>query len=125
MRKDIRDGNLEVSGRARMPILQRDELGEILKEVKAKLQEILGDNLVEVILFGSYARGEASEWSDVDVLVVVKRWPTPEELDRMAEATNKYAIEKGVVISLVPYVEKPDMNSDPLILNVMREGIKV
>ncbi|MDI3475865.1 MAG: hypothetical protein PWQ79_2204 [Thermococcaceae archaeon] len=125
MRKDIRDGNLKVSGRTRMPILQRDELEEILKEVKAKLQEILGDNLVEVILFGSYARGEASEWSDVDVLVVVKRWPTLEELERMAEATNKYAIEKGVVISLVPYVKKPDMSSDPLILNVMREGIKV
>ncbi|NJF25807.1 nucleotidyltransferase domain-containing protein [Thermococcus sp. Bubb.Bath] len=108
-----------------MPILQKGELEEILKEVKAKLQEILGDNLVEVILFGSYARGEAEEWSDVDVLVVVKQWPTLEELDRMAEATNEYAIEKGVVISLIPYVEKPAMSSDPLILNVMREGIKV
>ncbi|ASJ02373.1 nucleotidyltransferase [Thermococcus profundus] len=108
-----------------MPILERNELEGILREVKAKLQEILGENLVEVILFGSYARGEAEEWSDVDVLVVVRQWPTLEELDRMAEATNKYAIEKGVVIALIPYVEKSEMSSDPLILNVMREGIRV
>ncbi|BAD86183.1 nucleotidyltransferase [Thermococcus kodakarensis KOD1] len=108
-----------------MPVIPKEELLKILRDVKARLQEILGENLVEIILFGSYARGEAEEWSDVDVLVVVKRWPTLEELDRMAEATNKYAIEKGVAISLIPYIEKPDMSSDPLILNVMREGIKV
>ncbi|WP_054839511.1 nucleotidyltransferase domain-containing protein [Thermococcus sp. JCM 11816] len=108
-----------------MPVIPKEELLKILRDVKARLQEILGENLVEIILFGSYARGEAEEWSDVDVLVVVKRWLTLEELDRMAEATNKYAIEKGVAISLIPYIEKPDMSSDPLILNVMREGIKV
>lgn len=125
MRKDIRDGNLKVSGRTRMPILQRDELEEILKEVKAKLQEILGDNLVEVILFGSYARGEASEWSDVDVLVVVKRWPTLEELDRIGELSAELTLRYEVTFSLVPYVEKEGMEYDPLIRNVNAEGIRV
>lgn len=55
-----------------MPVIPKEELLKILRDVKARLQEILGENLVEIILFGSYARGEAEEWSDVDVLVVVE-----------------------------------------------------
>ncbi|WP_240922535.1 nucleotidyltransferase domain-containing protein [Thermococcus sp. 9N3] len=55
-----------------MPVIPREELLEILREMKEKLIEILGDDLVEVILFGSYARGEAKEDSDVDVLVVLR-----------------------------------------------------
>ncbi len=50
-----------------MPVIPREELFEILREVKERLRDILGDELVEVILFGSYARGEAREDSDVDV----------------------------------------------------------
>jgi len=108
-----------------MPVIPREDLLKILREVKAKLREILGDNLVEVILFGSYARGEASEWSDVDVLVVVKRWPTLEELDKIGELSAELTLRYEVTFSLVPYVEKDGMEYDPLIRNVNAEGIRV
>lgn len=35
-----------------------------------ELKKRLGDKLVKVILFGSYAKGYADEYSDVDVLIV-------------------------------------------------------
>ncbi|WP_258082996.1 nucleotidyltransferase domain-containing protein [Thermococcus thermotolerans] len=108
-----------------MPIIQREELEKILREVKFRLQEILGDDLVEVILFGSYARGEAREDSDVDVLVVVKRRPTIEEHDRLNEVTEKYIMENGIVISLIIYPLNIKMEHDPLIQNVQVEGIRV
>lgn len=38
-------------------------------------QEILGDNLTSVVLFGSVARGEAGPRSDVDLLVVCRDLP--------------------------------------------------
>ena len=108
-----------------MPVIPREELFEILREVKERLKEILGDDLVEVILFGSYARGEAREDSDVDVLVVVRRRVTLEEYDRLSEITEKYVLEKGLVISLIVYPISPGMEHDPLIQNVHVEGIKV
>lgn len=45
-----------------------------LKEAVNELVEKYGDKVVAVGLFGSYARGEANERSDVDVIVVVRNW---------------------------------------------------
>ncbi|NJE09766.1 nucleotidyltransferase domain-containing protein [Thermococcus sp. MAR1] len=108
-----------------MPVIQRDELEKILREVKEKLEEILGDDLVEVILFGSYARGEAREDSDVDVLVVVRRKLTLKEHDKLTEVTDRYVLERGIVVSLIVYPLSRKMKYDPLIQNVQAEGIKV
>jgi hypothetical protein len=40
-----------------------------------KLAAALGENLFGVVLYGSYARGEAGEWSDVDLLVIARGLP--------------------------------------------------
>ncbi len=108
-----------------MPVIPRDELLEILREVKGKLKEILGDDLVEVILFGSYARGEAREGSDVDVLLITRRRLSLKEYDRLNEITEKYVLERGIVISLIVYPLNSRMENDPLIQTVHVEGIKV
>lgn len=42
-----------------------------LAEYAERLRGVFGQRVVELRLFGSYARGEAHEDSDVDVLVVV------------------------------------------------------
>ena len=107
-----------------MPVLRREELERILREVKSRLQEILGDNLVEVILFGSYARGDAKEGSDVDVLVVTRRKPTPEEDWELGELMTDLVLEYGVVVSLIVYPQREEPK-DPFFLTAMEEGIKV
>lgn len=38
-------------------------------------QEVVGDNLVSVVLFGSIARGEAHAGSDIDLLIVCRQLP--------------------------------------------------
>ncbi|HDR50213.1 MAG TPA: nucleotidyltransferase domain-containing protein [Mariniphaga anaerophila] len=48
---------------------------QILNELKSLLALKLGDNLKEVILFGSQAYGGAHEYSDFDFLVILKEIP--------------------------------------------------
>ena len=54
-------------GMRALPISLRPALGEYV----ARLRAVFGERLAEVRLFGSFARGEANEDSDVDVLVLV------------------------------------------------------
>ncbi len=47
-------------------------IAEALGRFRAALRERFGDRLRELVLFGSQARGEATEESDVDLLVIVE-----------------------------------------------------
>ena len=107
-----------------MSVLQREELEKILREVKSKLQEILGDNLIEVVLFGSYARGEAREGSDVDVLIITRRKPSREEDWEIGELMTDIVLKYGVVVSLIVYPQRGEPK-DPFFLTAMEEGIRV
>ncbi len=52
---------------------------EILKAVKSRLKEELGDNLNKVILFGSRIKKKANEFADFDVLIILNtpvHWTT-------------------------------------------------
>ena len=46
---------------------------ELLVDLKGRLLTLYGEQLKGVYLFGSYAREEADEESDVDVLIVLDR----------------------------------------------------
>jgi predicted nucleotidyltransferase len=48
---------------------------KILHELKVLLSEKLGENLKEVILFGSRAYGKAKLDSDYDFLIILKKSP--------------------------------------------------
>lgn len=45
---------------------------EALKRIKASLRELFHEDIVSVYAFGSRVRGDHADWSDFDVLVVVK-----------------------------------------------------
>ncbi len=64
------------------------ELVTLLKQLRDKLHQALGDDLLSLILYGSYARGDAHLDSDVDLLVVL-RCLTPELDERVHEIAYK------------------------------------
>jgi predicted nucleotidyltransferase len=49
----------------------RDEVLQVVREFRDRLAILYGDRLQGVYLYGSYARGEATEDSDIDVAVVL------------------------------------------------------
>ncbi len=100
---------------------------QILKEFKERLKAVYKDNLKEVILFGSMARNDFTQESDIDVLVVLGNMSNfDEEFSKIfeieLEISRKYDDE--VMISALPVTEK-DYRSrlTPLYLNIKKEGI--
>jgi predicted nucleotidyltransferase len=98
---------------------------EILKEFREEIGELYGVRLKGVILYGSWARGEATEDSDIDVLVVLEGHVIPgREIDRMIDIITDINLKYGVLVSVYPVSEEDyyTLNS-PLLINVRREGV--
>lgn len=102
-------------------------LEQILRELRYGLERIYGSRLVNVILFGSQARGEAEADSDIDVLVVLQGPVDPNaEISRVSPFKVSLCLKYDVVISCV-YVSEAEFRQDesPLLLNIRREGVPV
>jgi len=100
----------------------------IARAVKAELQRLYGDRLAKVILYGSYARGDYPEESDIDFLVVLKdeEIDVGQELRTMSHPLYKISYDNDIYISKHPTTLKRLQNSQFLFFkNIRREGIEV
>lgn len=97
----------------------------LLAELKRRLFELYGERLKAVYLFGSYARGDYNENSDVDVMIVLPDYESySEEIDRTGEIISQLSLEYGVSISRVIMKEVQWQQSDtPLLRNIRAEGV--
>ena len=74
----------------------------ILRELKLRLAALYGERLRGVYLFGSYARNEANEESDADILIVLDRVENySREIDTTSELTSELSLEHGISLSRV------------------------
>lgn len=100
---------------------------KIAEELRTRLEELYGSRLHEVVLYGSQARGDATEASDVDIMVVlegeVDAWT---ELQRMAKPVYDLELEMEEMITLYPIARAEFEHRDhPLLQNVHRDGVKM
>jgi len=72
---------------------------DALQTYLSAAQERFGPQLVEVLLFGSKARGEASPGSDVDVVVILER-PTAQDLGDARGLGFDVLLSHGVFLSV-------------------------
>ena len=101
------------------------EIQGVIEELKRELIKLYGWRLKNIVLYGSWARGEATEDSDIDVLVVLEGKVIPgREIDKMIDAITEINLRYNVLLSVYPISEKRyhTLNS-PLLINVRREGI--
>lgn len=98
---------------------------EVLVELKAELLNLYGSRLKQVLLYGSHARDEATEHSDIDLVIVLDGRVAPgREIDRMIDIINDLNIKHNVLLSIYP-VSEDDYRTvkSPLLLNIRKEGI--
>ncbi len=102
--------------------MNKARIESILKELKSKLTEIYGDELVGLVLYGSYARGKASSDSDIDIFVLLKRVKNPfKERQKFAHIIWELSLENDIVISALPVEYEQFQNGYLPIFSVARE----
>lgn len=101
--------------------IQNDNLLNIFVK---KLKNELDDNLKELILFGSRARGDNTSDSDYDCVAVFDNL-SPCLTDIIDEITGEFLYEYNVVFSVFPISESRRLKQicNPFFMNVEKEGI--
>jgi uncharacterized protein len=99
---------------------------KVLKEITNLLKKTFPDRIDSVYAFGSRVRGDFHEWSDFDVLVVVK--------NRTAELTKaiigifvdeeiKAGVSLAPVIKDISSFEQEKRYHTPFYENIMKDGV--
>ncbi len=101
---------------------------KLLSECLSKLKNIYGPHLKSVILYGSYARGDYTQDSDVDIMILVDL--TDGEMDEYADALSDVVFEYNVEhdIWMMPVVKNIDhfhrwVSAYQFYANVLKEGV--
>lgn len=81
-----------------------------------------GVTLLAVFLFGSHVKGTHREWSDIDIAVVVDRYP--EKKDRFDFAVSIMGIAQDFDVSIEPhpFLEEDFMDDNVLAIEVDSTG---
>lgn len=99
---------------------------EMIQDLVNGLQNIFGNSIEQIILYGSVARNEASEESDIDIAIILQ----DDMLDGMKQRFIKWSSEMDLrynkVFSIVDInkqtIEKWG-NVVPFYKNIQKEGI--
>lgn len=117
------------------PSLIRNEYREYTDLVIGSVRDHLKEDLVSLVLYGSVARGEAGEGSDLDLLVVSKafsdspgsRFEVFNEIEVELRQTQAYRrlreLRLGTLISPIPLAPEEILEHPPILLDIISDGI--
>jgi uncharacterized protein len=105
--------------------IMRQELNELLMELKKELLSIYRIRLIDLVLFGSQARGDDEEGSDIDIMIILKgRFNPSREITRCSKLLSSLSLKYDKVITCVfMSKERYSKEKSPLLINVRREGV--
>jgi uncharacterized protein len=105
--------------------MRHPHLSEILLTLRQYLETLYGDNLARVVLYGSQARGDATDESDIDVLVTLhESFDYVTEVNRTTPFIVDLCLDREILIS-VAFASDRHFNEtqSPFFMNLRREGI--
>jgi predicted nucleotidyltransferase len=111
-----------------MQTLVNPAIEPIVRDFKTALLHLYGERLREVILYGSYARGDYNEESDIDIMVILndQNVNTIDEVFSLSDLTLHAILQHGKAISALPVSSQKYHNSlMPVYQEARREGITV
>jgi len=107
-----------------------DRIGTITSEVSRRIQKLLGGSLRSIILFGSYARGDYDEGSDIDIMVLAD---IPDKERRawrheLSLISSRVSLENDITVSIIlcnKALFEERLPILPFYQNVMNDGVTI
>jgi uncharacterized protein len=97
---------------------------KIISDLESKIVKITNSNLVDIILYGSIAKGRDTINSDIDICLLLK-----EKDDIMKQKLLNLSLEKKfkqeIQIHIFTSKEFLESKNNPLIQNIIRDGISL
>lgn len=104
------------------------KIDNVIKEFVSGANEILGDRIKKIILYGSYARGDFNKSSDIDIMIL-----TDIPVDKLysyfvqiSDMAYDIELKNDVIISpLLKNIEKFNywLEALPFYMNIQKEGV--
>jgi len=106
------------------------KLKKVLELLVQSYRDVYGSNIMDIILYGSYARGDYTEESDIDVVAVVHgtRIELQKKLKNVWDCAAEIGLENDVILSptVITYDEFVRYrNTLPYYKNIAEEGKKI
>ncbi len=105
-----------------------NRINKVLKEFINGANKILGNSINKIILYGSYARGDYKENSDLDIMILtdISENEIVERRTEIWDLASDIGLENDILISvLLKNVEDFNywINTLPFYMNVEKEGV--
>jgi len=111
-----------------------DGMQLVIERVKTQyvsiVKEIYGDSLRQVILYGSYARGDYNNDSDIDIMILVDEEDEKINAYRMQLSDKTFDFNFENDIQVMPIVKNINhfqkwLRAYPFYFNVKKEGVNL
>ena len=111
-------------------IFTKEQIFFITTCVTEEAQMLFGNTLKDVILYGSYARGDHEEWSDVDMMILadVDAMTGKKLEDELSYQLNDLNYHMNLLLSIlvVPSARfEYFKNHLPFYINVQKDGVRL
>ena len=107
-----------------------EDLSCLLERYKEAVSQILGERLKRIILYGSYARGDFKQDSDMDIMILADI--QPEEISNLADRIYDitYDFEVKYEMEINPSIQSLQVYEQwkgvyPFFMNIEKDGVAV
>ena len=107
-----------------------EDLSCLLERYKEAVSQILGERLKRIILYGSYARGDFKQDSDMDIMILADI--QPQEISNLADRIYDitYDFEVKYEMEINPSIQSIQVYEQwkgvyPFFMNIEKDGVAV
>lgn len=102
------------------------DINKILPKIEKRILQLFGSCVQKIILFGSYARKDFNEESDVDIIVIVTDTDIEKYRKLRTKIISEFLIKYDVLLSIrilnnEEFSKYKDVS--PFLQNIVKEGI--
>ena len=102
----------------------------LIEEFTSKVYELLGNRIKKIILYGSYARGDFNDDSDIDIMILTNLEDNEiiEYRDKISDIAFDIEFDNNFEVMFSPLVKNIDkfnywLQALPFYMNIQKEGV--